>query len=86
MILENDKFTIREVKQLHKEILEFLEKNPVIEIDFKNIDEIDMSGIQLLISMKSYCEKENKEFKIIHIKDDLLYSFELTGTNSILGL
>lgn len=86
MILQGDKLTIRELKSTYNELLNVFEKNQSLEIDFKNIDEIDMGGIQLLISLKKTCNEQNKELKLLNIKDELLFAFEISSTDSILEI
>jgi anti-anti-sigma factor len=86
MLIENDKITIHKIRDIYQNIKEKFDTSNNITIDMKNIDEIDLSGLQLLISLKKSCDKENKEFQLINIKDELLYSFELSGTDEILGI
>jgi len=84
MIIEDDKITIHKIKNMYQEIYNEFNNNDKITINLKNVDEIDMSGLQLLVSLKKSCEKEDKKLYIENIKEDLLYSFELSGLDSIL--
>lgn len=85
MKLENNNFTIYEVEEIKDKFILFLESEH-IKIDFENVTKIDMSTIQLLLSLKKTCEKQNKSFEIINVKEEILDSFEITGTAQILGV
>lgn len=85
MELQNNNFTMYEVEGIKQEFLELL-KEDEITIDMKNITKIDMSAIQLLLSLKKSCEEENKKLEIINIKEEILASFEISGTAYILGV
>ena len=86
MKIEDDKFTILNIRDIYQKLLEQYNSKDDLELDFTNIDEIDISGIQLLLSLKQSCDKNNKNFKIINIKDDILYSLELIDTKTMLGV
>lgn len=86
MVLKNNNFTIYEVEQLQEDFIKEAQNKETIVIDFKNITKIDMSAIQLLISLKKSCDEKNKTFEIKNIKDEILDSFEITGTAYILGV
>ena len=84
MLIESDKLTISKIRDIYKEIKEEFHLSENLIIDFKNVDEIDLSGLQLLISLKKSCKQKNKKLELINIKDELLYSFELSGTDTVL--
>lgn len=86
MKIEDDKFTIVNIRDIYQKLLEQYNSKDDLELDFTNIDEIDISGIQLLLSLKQGCDKNNKQFKIINIKDEILYSLELIDTKTMLGV
>ena len=85
MKLSNNNFTIYETEEIKKDFIELLNEETVI-LDFDNISKIDMSAIQLLISLKKNCDDLNKTFEIVNIKEEILNSFEITGTAYILGV
>jgi len=85
MKLSNNNFTIYETEEIRKEFLKLINEETVI-LDFENISKIDMSAIQLLISLKMNCNDLNKTFEIVNIKEEILNSFEITGTAYILGV
>lgn len=82
MIIEDDRLTISQIRKIYQTILDEFNSNEKLSIDLKNVDEIDLSGLQLLVSLKKSCHKQNKEFSIHNLKDELLYSFELSGLDS----
>jgi len=84
MLIENDKLTISKIRDIYKELQEEFDLSNHIIVDLKNVDEIDLSGLQLLISLKKSCELENKKLELLNIKDSLMHSFELSGTDSVL--
>jgi anti-anti-sigma factor len=86
MKLEKENFTVYETEELKEQIVHLIEQNDSFELDLENIIKIDMSGIQLLISVKKSCDKKNIPFKIINIDDVLLKSFQICGCDTVLGL
>jgi len=85
MKLSNNSFTIYEVEDIKKDFLELLNDEKIV-VDFENISKIDMSAIQLLISLKKSCDALNKEFEVVNIKEEIIDSFEITGTAQVLGV
>lgn len=85
MKLENNNFTIYEVEEIQKQCIELLEEQSVT-VDMDNISKIDMSAIQLLISLKKSCDEQQKDFEILNLKDEVLESFEISGTAYFLGV
>lgn len=86
MKLQNNNFTIYEVEQLKEDFINEINNEDEVVIDFENITKIDMSAIQLLLSLKKSCDEKNKGFEIKNIKEEVLDSFEITGTAYILGV
>ena len=84
MLLEYDKFTIHNIKDIHKSIVDDFNFSSHIAIDFQNIDEIDLSGLQLLVSLKQSCESKGKTFQLKNIKDEIIYAFEISGISEVL--
>ena len=77
MLIENDKLTISKIRDIYKELQEEFDLSNHIIVDLKNVDEIDLSGLQLLISLKKSCELENKKLELLNIKDSLMHSLSL---------
>lgn len=85
MKLENNNFTIYEVEEIQKQCSTLLEEQS-ITVDMENISKIDMSAIQLLISLKKSCNELQKDFEIVNVKEEVLESFEISGTAYVLGV
>ena len=70
--------------------LKFVDQAPLsnenIEVDLSNIQKIDMPALQLLISTKKSCEKENKTFEIKNINENIYKAFQLSGCDTALGV
>jgi anti-anti-sigma factor len=86
MLTKYEKFTIHNIRDIFPLLKDKINLQENLIIDMQNINEIDLSGLQLLISLKKSCDKQKKEFELINIKNELINSFELSGTNSILGI
>ncbi|MCD4668345.1 MAG: STAS domain-containing protein [Sulfurimonas sp.] len=56
--------TIEEVDMFHKEITPLLKTDKEFLIHCIDVTEIDSSGLQILISLKKYLEKEKITFEI----------------------
>ena len=69
MKLENSNFTIYEVEDVKNLFQTLLMEKDKIVVDFENISKIDMSAIQLLLSLKKTSLEHNKSFQIINISD-----------------
>jgi len=85
MKLSNNNFTIYEVEEIREKFIEQLSKDKIL-IDLSSITKIDMSAIQLLISLQITCKELGKEFEIKNIKDEILNVFKITGTSLVLGV
>ena len=86
MKLESTNFTIYEVEDLKEKLLLKLSGKKRIKINLADVEKIDMSAIQLLISLKKSCEDQDKDFEIININENLFKAFNLSGCSSILGV
>jgi len=71
MQIEKSELTIYDVESLHKQLLEEL-KNDSLIIDMKNVNKLDATIVQLLISTQKSFQESSKSFKIININDELL--------------
>ncbi|BDH60740.1 anti-sigma factor antagonist [Lysinibacillus sp. PLM2] len=56
-----------------------------VELDFKNIDFVDSSGIGLLITLISFLKDSNRKPTITNINEDVKVVFELLQLDEILG-
>lgn len=77
--------TIYEVETLQDQFLSLLGEDVII-IDCKELQKIDMSGLQLLASLKKSADEMGKDFTILNISDEIQASFDLSGMGTILGV
>ncbi len=86
MKLESENFTIYEVEEIKDKFLEEFNIYKDIEIDLSNVIKIDMTAIQLLLSLKKSCKEQNKSFEIKNIDPNISKAFQLSGCDSVLGV
>jgi anti-anti-sigma factor len=84
-VLEN-KLTIHHIEELYEELVPSLNFGEDVKFNLENISEIDTSGIQFLLSLQKTYINNQKEFALSNVKEEILYAFELTGVDSILGV
>ena len=60
---------INEVEAFQKLLIDEIQslESKILELDFEDIEEIDFCIIQLLISLKKYCEKLDIDIKYLNI-------------------
>lgn len=86
MKLENSNFTIYEVEDVKTIFETVILENDKIIIDLENVSKIDMSAVQLLISLKQTCYKHNKSFQLVNVSDEIIQSLNISGTAYVLGI
>lgn len=83
--LNYEKLTIYEVEEFYEFIKQkFHEADTVLEIDFKNIQKIDMVAIQLLLSLQHSCKKKSLKLVMKNFSSELLDTLKACGCNEIL--
>ena len=85
MKIDKDELTIYEVETFHKELLAEFDKGDVT-VDISNVNKIDMSVIQLLLSAKKSCKEASKAFQIIGANSEVTKIFEESGCQTLLGV
>ena len=83
MKIEFTSLTIYEVEKFQEILLNLLKKDEDIELDFSNVEKIDMTVIQLLISFQKSCDSQSKFLKLKNINEPVLQSLVITGCNSL---
>jgi len=83
MQIEKSELTIYDVESLHKQLLEEL-KNDSLIIDMKNVNKLDATIVQLLISTQKSFQESSKSFKITNINDELLEVFKGYFCNTLI--
>lgn len=86
MLINNEKFTIYEVEELHKELMSELKSGEAINIDMNGVKKIDMPAIQLLISTLKSCEAGSTPFSISNISNEVKESLKISGCDTLLGV
>lgn len=71
--------TVNDAEQLHKHLMGKLKENDSIVIDFSELEDLDVSIIQLICALYLECKKQKKEFSIkgafhADVKNFLFYS------------
>ena len=55
-------FTIYDVENIQAELMVESANNDTLEIDMQSVEKVDMAALQLLVSAKRTCQKEDKVF------------------------
>jgi MFS superfamily sulfate permease-like transporter len=80
--IEKD-FSIYNIEQVKKELDEIIEKNPSFKLEMKNMDNFDLSSIQLLHSLKN---KLGDEFNYsIEVKEEIKTIIKHSGFEYLLN-
>ena len=79
---------IYEIEKLYKKILKDVSSvKSSYTLNFENVEKIDLSGIQLILSLKKYCDKNSISLKLININSvQIKEIFEQFSLNKSLGL
>ena len=79
---------IHESENFHSKILKELEStNSSFTLNFANVKEIDLNSIQLILSLKKYCDENNINLKITNIEArQVKQSFKMYNLNTALGV
>ncbi len=73
--------TIETVAEIKTKFLEYVKDTIVVELDFSDIEETDIAGVQLILSMLLLCERDKKEIVSKNLQSHFLdimkkYGFE----------
>ena len=85
MKIDKNELTIYEVETFYKELLAEFDKGD-ITVDISNLNKIDMSAIQLLLSAKKSCQESSKSFQIIGANSEVTKIFKESGCQTLLGV
>jgi len=87
MMLEGiTELTIYEVEELQTLFLKELNGDNSLLIDMKQIEKIDMVGIQLLLSLLKSADEIEKEVKFINISENTLHQIKSCYCEKALGI
>ncbi|MCD4668134.1 MAG: STAS domain-containing protein [Sulfurimonas sp.] len=85
--LEYDKLTIYEVEELYTILLDLAQnKNDKLELDLQQVQKIDMTVIQLLISLQKTCEVDAIDFSLHNLSSEVVDTLHLCGCDTLLGV
>jgi anti-anti-sigma regulatory factor len=80
-----DKLTIYEVEEFYNFLLEKLKSaDSILELDFSNVEKIDMVAIQLLLSLKYTCKNDSIELVLKNFSTGLINTLKACGCDSVL--
>ncbi len=77
-----------EVENFHKKVLKDLEKvKSSFTLNFTDVTKIDLNNIQLLLSIKKYCDEKNIDLKITNLNSkQLKQTFKLFEIEKLIGV
>jgi len=84
MIINQDELSIYDIEALKKEFLQELQNNSFV-IDMKNVNKVDFSIIQLLVSAQKSCLNDSKNFELKNLNDEVSAIFKNAACNFLLG-
>lgn len=89
MKISFNELTIEKIDDLHAELLEELEKieDNTIILDFEDIKKMDLSAIQLLLSLQKYCVTSKIALKIENLNSkSIKQTLSMLNLNKVLGV
>lgn len=88
MKISFNELTIYEIEKFHQTILKEIKSSKTsFTLNFSNVEKIDLSNIQLLLSLKKHCDEQNINLKLTNIESrQLKQTFKMFDLHSILGI
>lgn len=89
MIVEFEELIIQDIESIHKVLLDEVSKieEKSFILDFAQVERIDLSAIQLILSLKKYCESLNIDLKFINMNSSQLkQSIKVFNLTNLLGI
>ena len=85
MEFEWDVLTIDTAEQLRDELLLYLQKeDTLVVLDLFAVNKIDLSAIQLFLSLKKSLEAQNRQLVLKNCTNSVIKAFELCGCAGLL--
>lgn len=84
-----DELNIAHTENFHSLLLENLkeEAKETFSLNFENVEKIDLSNIQLIVSLKKYCDNNNIQLKLENINSEQIkQSIKIYNLNDKLGI
>lgn len=85
-LVMNEDMTIYAIADIKQQLSEELEIHDSFEVDLSNVEEIDSSGIQLLLALKSELKHKQKKFRLEKISDAAAKLIEIYGLGDNLAI
>jgi len=83
--IEQEKLTIYEVEEFHKELVLLYDKaEDSLTLDFKSVEKVDMTAIQLLLSAQKSFEKKSLEMFLRNVSPEIVETFAVAGCETLL--
>ncbi|HRX15034.1 MAG: STAS domain-containing protein [Spirochaetes bacterium] len=78
LIMEQNS-SVKTVSNIKKQLLQIIDSEKELVIDFKSITSIDLAIAQLLISAVKYARKKSVAVKFKNVSDEIRNQLQLTG-------
>ncbi|TYB32252.1 MAG: STAS domain-containing protein [Flexistipes sinusarabici] len=69
--------------ELKGKILDFIKKNKITFISFKNVIYLDKEGLNTLIELLEYSKKQNRELWLCEVKSEIMEFLTFTNLNNL---
>lgn len=80
MLLDFESLTIANAQELHETLLSAaLTDESLLELDLSRINKIDLSAIQLLLSLQKTLQNEHRELKLTKCTNSVIAAFSFCG-------
>ena len=86
MQIETEKIGIYEVENLKEQLLKEISNVTSLNIDFSKVQKIELTAIQLFVSLKKTCDEKNIKLNFSKINEDVYKNIEISGCDSFLGV
>jgi len=87
MVFEFEELDVYNIQKSYEKLLDEAKKDDEIVLDFEKVLKIDLSYIQLLLSLKKYCDKNNKKLIFKNINSNKLkQTIKLFKADELLGI
>ena len=84
--IENE-LSLNNVSNVRELLIKTLKEKDDLTLNLKNINNIDLAGIQLIVSLKSYVEKNNKKLTLnLELNDESKELLLNSGFNDYLNI
>ncbi len=86
MQLQFDALTIANIEELHETLLAYsLSQESLLELDLHNVNKIDLSAIQLFLSLQKTLHNEKRQLKLTNCTNGVMAALALCGCEKILA-